>query len=54
MNNYEINEDTYAIISQNSGKTRIVERKYELDVEKMHTKLWMKAVNTMEVAIRVE
>lgn len=34
MNNYEINEDTYAIISQNSGKTRIVERNYELDVEK--------------------
>ncbi len=30
MNNYEINEDTYAVISTDVGKTRIIEKDYDL------------------------
>ena len=30
MNNYEINEDTYAVISTDVGKTRIIEKDYDV------------------------
>ena len=33
MNNYEINEDTYAVISTDVGKTTIIEKNYELFVD---------------------
>ena len=33
MNNYEINEDTYAVISTNVGKTTIIEKNYEISVD---------------------
>jgi competence protein ComK len=34
MNNYEINEETYAVIAQNLGKTRIIEKDCEYEVIK--------------------
>ena len=34
MKSYEINEETYAVISQDLGKTKIIEENYEYDVEK--------------------
>ena len=34
MNNYEINEETYAIIAQDLGKTRVIEKDYEYDISK--------------------
>lgn len=33
MKNYEINEDTYAIIGKNFGKTKIIEKNNEYEVE---------------------
>ena len=30
MNNYEINEDTYAVISTDVGKTKIIEKDYDV------------------------
>ena len=33
MNNYEINEDTYAVISTDVGKTTIIEKNYEISVD---------------------
>lgn len=33
MNNYEINEDTYAVIAENIGKTKIIEKGYDLSIE---------------------
>ncbi len=34
MENYEINEDTYAIISKKSGLTKVIERKNEYEIAK--------------------
>lgn len=34
MKEYEINEETYAVIAQDLGKTKIIEEKHEYDVEK--------------------
>ena len=34
MKDYEINEETYAIIAQDLGKTRVIEKDYEYDVTK--------------------
>jgi competence protein ComK len=34
MKNYEINDETYAVISQELGKTKIIEKEKDYDVEK--------------------
>ena len=34
MDFYEINEDTYAVISERFGKTKIIEKDHEYDIEK--------------------
>ena len=33
MKNYEINEETYAVIAEDLGKTKIIEKDYEYDIE---------------------
>lgn len=33
MNNYEINEDTYAVISTDVGKTKIIEKNYDISID---------------------
>ena len=33
MNNYEINEDTYAVIAEDIGKTKIIEKNYDLSID---------------------
>lgn len=32
MNNYEINEETYAVIAEDIGKTKIIEKDYEYEI----------------------
>jgi competence protein ComK len=34
MKNYEINDDTYAVIGENSYKTKVIEKDYDYDIEK--------------------
>jgi len=34
MKNYEINDDTYAVIGENPFKTKIIEKDYDYDIEK--------------------
>ena len=34
MDNYEINEETYAIISEDLGKTKVIEKEYEYSINK--------------------
>lgn len=34
MNNYEINEETYAIIAQDLGKTKVIEKNNEYEITK--------------------
>ena len=33
MINYEINEDTYAVISESIGKTKIIEKDYDITID---------------------
>ena len=34
MNNYEINEETYAVIAEDLGKTKVIEKNSEYNIEK--------------------